>query len=300
VPNAEPQPDLLDPQAFLKIAPLEIGLDACRGRLSLGHHRSPYKGGCVEFAEHRPYSAGDEIRMLDWRAFARSDRYYIKRYEEETNLQAVLVLDASGSMAFGQSTMSKLRYAQVACACLARLMLQQRDAVGLAVVDTRLRAFVPPRCNPGHLAVLWTRLSQARPGGETSLAAIPSRPDQADQAARLVLLASDCFDDVERWCARSIICVLTAMSCCCCTPWPEELSFSFSRWSRFESLEKPNEWLDLDRRPSGGCTSNVWAFPRSTEDRLWRSVLRLHAVEHRPAGRRCPGVLPGRRAARMK
>jgi len=239
--------DLLDPQAFLKIAPLEmVATRIVEGFIS-GHHRSPYKGGCVEFAEHRPYSAGDEIRMLDWRAFARSDRYYIKRYEEETNLQAVLVLDASGSMAFSDSTVSKLRYAQIACACLARLMLEQRDAVGLAVVDTQLRTFIPPRSNPGHLAVLIDTLSKVRPGGETALCRSWHGLGKRIKRRGLIILASDCFDDVETL-VRGLrylhtrgheLLLLHTMA-------PEELSFSFNKWSRFECLERSGEWLDLD------------------------------------------------------
>src|SRR5262245_41843791 len=107
---------LLDPRVLSRIGHLELvsmRLVAC---LLSGRHRSTHKGGCFEFAEHREYSAGDEVRLIDWRVFAKSDRYYIKQFEEETNLQAVLVIDASGSMEFGQSTISKFDYARVACA----------------------------------------------------------------------------------------------------------------------------------------------------------------------------------------
>src|SRR6476661_6453419 len=97
-----------------------------------GGHRSKQKGGSAEFAEHRAYSAGDEIRLLDWRVFGKSDRYYIKQFEEETSLQAMLVLDASGSMDFGLSTATKYAYSRMACLCLSRIILHQRDAAGLA------------------------------------------------------------------------------------------------------------------------------------------------------------------------
>jgi uncharacterized protein (DUF58 family) len=239
--------DLLDPDVLRAIGPLELIATRIVEGFLAGRHRSPYKGGCIEFAEHRPYSAGDETRLLDWRVFGRSDRYYIKQFEEETNLRAVLVLDASGSMAFSHSTVSKLRYAQVACACLARLMLEQRDAVGLAVVDTRIRSFIPPRSAPGHFRVLMDVLSRVRAGGETSLAGILHELAKRLKRRGLILIASDCFDDVETLLkglhhlrARGHELLLLH------TMAPEERSFSFNRWSSFESLEVDGQRLDLD------------------------------------------------------
>ena len=141
--------NLLDADAMTRLAQMEVIATRIVEGFVSGKHRSPYHGSSVEFAEHRAYSPGDEVRLIDWRVFARRDRYYIKRFEEETNVQALLVVDTSGSMAFGQSTMPKLRYAQMAAACLARLMLHQRDAVGLAVLDTQIRSYIPPRSRPG-------------------------------------------------------------------------------------------------------------------------------------------------------
>src|SRR5438552_18969449 len=112
-----------------------------------GVHKSPYKGFSVEFAEHRQYYPGDEIRHIDWRAYGKTDRYYIKEYEEETNLKAHLLVDASGSMAFKGKHPSKFHYAQCIAASLAYLMLHQRDAVGLAVRDTRIRQQIKPRAS---------------------------------------------------------------------------------------------------------------------------------------------------------
>src|SRR6202522_3190833 len=109
-----------------------------------GVHKSPYKGFSVEFAEHRQYYPGDEIRHIDWRAYGKTDRYYIKEYEEETNLRAHLFVDASGSMAYKGKYPSKFEYAQHVAASLAYLMLQQRDAVGLVTHDTQVRQMLPP------------------------------------------------------------------------------------------------------------------------------------------------------------
>jgi len=239
--------DLLDPEALDKLGRLEVIATRIVEGFVTGKHRSPYKGCSVEFAEHRAYSPGDEIRLLDWRVYARSDRYYVKQFEEETNLQALMVLDASGSMGFGSSTVTKLRYAQMACACLARLMLHQQDAAGLAVLDTRVRRYIPARSRPSHFRVLLEGLGDTRPVGETSLAG--NLHDLAKRIRRrgLIMLFSDCFDDVEALLnalhhlrARGHELLLFHVLA------PEEASFSFTRWSRFECLEVAGQRIDLD------------------------------------------------------
>src|SRR3954447_8711600 len=133
-----------DPSALAKFGRLSlVARQVVEGFLS-GVHKSPYKGFSVEFAEHRQYYPGDEIRHIDWRAFGKTDRYYIKEHEEETNLQAHLLVDASGSMAYRGRTVSKFRYAQFVAASLAYLLLNQRDAVGLTVHDDAVRRQLPP------------------------------------------------------------------------------------------------------------------------------------------------------------
>src|SRR5438105_11176644 len=134
-----------------------------------GVHKSPYKGFSVEFAEHRQYYPGDEIRHIDWRAFGKTDRYYIKEYEEETNLKAHLLVDASGSMAYQGKHPSKFQYAQYIAASLAYLMLHQRDAVGLALHDTEVRHLLKPKASSKHLLQVLRALEEAKPEGETSL-----------------------------------------------------------------------------------------------------------------------------------
>ena len=241
------QPAWLDPATVGRIGRLElIAARVVEGFVS-GKHRSPYKGGTIEFSEHRHYTPGDELRLLDWRAFARSDRYYIKQFQEETNLKATVVVDASGSMAFGRSTATKFDYARMLGACLARLMLLQRDAVALALIDTAVRDYVPPRSRPGHFQALIRSLESARPGGETSLAA-----NLADLARRikrrgLVVLCSDCFDEVEpllnilhqlRLRGQEVL-LFHIMA-------PEELTFPFNHWSRFECLEVDGRRVHID------------------------------------------------------
>src|SRR5437667_3031577 len=140
-----------DPSSLAKYGRLTmVARSVVEGLLS-GVHKSPYKGFSVEFAEHRQYYPGDEIRHIDWRVYGKTDRYYIKEFEEETNLRAHLLVDASGSMAYGGKGAGKFQYAQYVAASLAYLMLHQRDAVGLVTHDTRLRQVIKPRANSKHL-----------------------------------------------------------------------------------------------------------------------------------------------------
>ena len=239
--------DLMCPAALASIGPLELlSRRVVDGFLS-GAHRSTHKGGCFEFAEHRAYSAGDETRLIDWRVFARSDRYYVKRFEEETNLQALMVVDGSGSMQFGASTVSKYDYARLACACLSRLMLRQRDAVGLISTTDAGRTFVPPRSNAHHLRAIAGALVRARPGGATSLASVLHGVGKRLKRRGLVVVFSDCFDDVARL-VKALrllrlrgheVLVFQVLA-------PEETTFSFDRWSRFECLETAGLHIDLD------------------------------------------------------
>src|SRR6516225_9230457 len=161
-----------------------------------GAHKSPYKGFSVEFAEHRQYYPGDEIRHIDWRAYGKTDRYYIKEFEEETNLRAHLLVDASGSMAYKGANHSKFRYAQYVAASLAYLMLHQRDAVGLAVHDTHIRQLIKPKAIAKHLLQVLHALEAARPGGETALAPLWHRMAEQIKQRGLVVILSDCFEQI--------------------------------------------------------------------------------------------------------
>src|SRR6478672_1498788 len=144
-------PSPIDPTALSRYGGLALlARNTVEGFLT-GVHKSPYKGYSVEFAEHRQYYPGDEIRRLDWRVLAKTERYYIKEYEEETNLKAHLLVDASGSMAYRGKGPSKFEYAQYIAASLAYLMLHQRDAVGLVTHDTRVRQMIKPKASSKHL-----------------------------------------------------------------------------------------------------------------------------------------------------
>ena len=188
----------LDPETVSGLGRLDLIARLVVEGFITGLHRSPYHGFSVEFSEHRPYMPGDPIRDLDWKALAKTDRLYVKRYEEETNLKAYLLVDASGSMAFrGAGAISKFRYGCCLAAALAYLMLRQRDAVGLTLFRDRALSHVPPRSVQSHLHVLLNQLARAEPEADTRTA--PVLHDLAERLSRrgLVILISDLLDDPE-------------------------------------------------------------------------------------------------------
>ena len=239
--------DFVQPSDLAKTDGLELLSQQIVDGFLSGRHRSKHKGGGAEFAEHRAYCPGDEIRLLDWRVFGKSDRYCIKQFEEETSLQAILVVDGSGSMDFGLGTASKFLYSRAASLCLARLVLRQNDGAGLAVIGGGIRSFTPPRSHPRHLEALLERLREASPAGPTSLAADLGLLAQRIKRRALIILFSDCFDNVKELAhslrllrsRRHEVMLFHVLA-------PEELSFSFKGVSRFESLEHAGQNIELD------------------------------------------------------
>ena len=188
----------LDPETASRLGRLDLVARLVVEGFITGLHRSPYHGFSVEFSEHRPYMPGDALRDLDWNALAKTDRMYVKRYEEETNLKAYLMVDVSGSMAFADGDrMTKFRYASCLAAALSYLMLRQRDAVGLVLFRDGLVSFVPPRSVSSHLSVLLRELTAATPEAETSMS--PAFHDLAERLSRrgLVVILSDFLDDAD-------------------------------------------------------------------------------------------------------
>src|SRR5215813_2017405 len=162
----QPRPSLLDPLVLAKLGNLRLRVRAITEGLLTGLHKSPHHGQSVEFAEHKEYAPGDELRHLDWKAFGKFDRYYVKRFEHETNLRATLVVDSSGSMGYRSGPLSKLEVATTLAGTLAYLLVRQQDAVGLSVVTRAGAADVPPRAAAGHLHTVLEALDELQPGGE--------------------------------------------------------------------------------------------------------------------------------------
>jgi len=232
--------DHLAPADLARIANLQVLARLVVEGFTTGLHRSPHKGFSVEFKQHRQYVPGDEIRHLDWKVYGKTDRFYIREYEEETNLRATILLDVSGSMSYkgSKAPIDKHHYATRLAASLAYLMLQQADSVGLVTFDSKVRSFIPPRGRPSHLKALITAMQSALPGGETSLGNVLH--DLAPKLHRrgLVILISDCFDDVAALMrglahfrhARHEVIIFQIYD-------RDELDFPFRTWTRFDSME---------------------------------------------------------------
>ena len=153
---------VLLPHVVAKLANMELRARLVVEGFIAGLHRSPYHGFSVEFAEHRPYMPGDEIRHVDWKIYGRTDRFYIKQYEEETNLKAYLILDTSRSMAYASpGQMSKLEYAAIVAASLAYMMIKQQDAVGLALFDETITSYLPPHAPRPYLKQILVALQRS-------------------------------------------------------------------------------------------------------------------------------------------
>ncbi len=256
-PRSDSFSSLLDPQALARIHRLELLARGVVEGFVSGRHRSPYKGFSVEFAEHREYSPGDDLRDLDWRVFGKTDRYYIKQYMEETNLRCTILLDASGSMAYAGKAaaprdgkpLGKFEYARFMAACLAHLLIGQQDGVGLVRFDSQVRRYFPARGQPGYLRAMLGDLAQAEPGGETALAPVLHEVAERIRRRGLVILISDLFDEPEailnalqhfRFRKHEVI-VFHVMA-------DEEREFPFEHWTEFRDLEDPQVRLELDPR----------------------------------------------------
>lgn len=187
----------IDPPTLMRIKSLQLRARiVVQGFLS-GLHRSPHHGFSVEFSEYRQYSPGDDPRFLDWKLFARSDRYYIKRFEEETNLRCHLLVDLSRSMGFGSTGYTKVDYARTAAATLAYFLSMQRDAVGLVTFDQQIADYLPARYRPGHLHRLMVCLERAVAGASTNLATPLEQVAAVVRKRGLVVLISDLLAPTE-------------------------------------------------------------------------------------------------------
>ncbi|MBM4021119.1 MAG: DUF58 domain-containing protein [Planctomycetes bacterium] len=232
-----------------------------------GRHSSPHRGSSVEFAEYRKYVPGDDLRRLDWRAFGRSDRFYVKEYEADTNLRLCLVLDTSGSMAYGSTKaggaavhqpLAKIDYARRICGTLGYLAGQQGDAVGIACAAAGVVRTLPPRRSPAHLRLVFDVLEEAKPQGTTGLCQVLHELAETTRQRALVVIVSDLFIDPDGLIGafghlkfrRHDVAVFHLFD-------PQETAFAFQRPTRF---------LDLE---GGGA---IFADPIEIADRYQRAL----------------------------
>jgi len=228
----------LDPAMLARLSALPLlARRPMQGSVS-GRHMSVARGSSIEFAEYRKYVPGDDLRRLDWRAFGRSDRFYVKEYEADTNLRLVVVLDTSGSMDFGSVGRSKLAFARVLAGSLAYLASQQGDAVGLACVSQGLLKSVPPRRSPAHLRGVLDALQQAEPQGTTGLVSVLHELAETVRQRALVVIVSDFFTPPEELKGALEHLRFRRHDCTALQLLdPEEMAFEFRRPTRFVDLE---------------------------------------------------------------
>lgn len=188
----------LQPEVISRLQNMELRARLVVEGFITGLHQSPYHGFSVEFAEHRQYMPGDEIKRIDWKIVGRTDRFYVKQYEEETNLKAYILLDASASMRFaGEGRITKFQYASYLAAALAYLMVQQRDAAGLAIFDEEIRTYMPPHSTRTYVQQILKTLDTTVPGSRTRMNTPLNLVAERLKRRGLVILISDLFDDPD-------------------------------------------------------------------------------------------------------
>tara|TARA_B100000401_G_scaffold315135_1_gene217614 strand:- start:641 stop:1540 length:900 start_codon:yes stop_codon:yes gene_type:complete len=186
----------LSPSVVKKIDKLSLRAKLVVEGFIIGLHKSPYHGFSIEFSEHRPYGFGDEIRHIDWKLLAKTDKLYIKQFEEETNLKTYIILDKSSSMNYGSNNnMLKFDYAKTLSASLAYLMIKQQDAVGLATFDEEIIDYIPPKSKIGHLNYLLNVLHSSKVKGDTKISPILHSLAESIKKRGLIILISDLLDD---------------------------------------------------------------------------------------------------------
>jgi len=232
----------LNPEVVAKLRSMDLRARLVVEGFITGLHKSPYHGFSAEFAEHRQYMPGDEIKHIDWKVYGKTDRFYVKQFEEETNLKSYILLDASASMGYASNGITKLQYASYLAGALSYLMMQQRDAVGLVTFDEKIRRYLPPHSVTTYLNQILTELDKTESSSKTDLSA--ALHQMADRIKRrgLIILLSDLLDDPQK--VRSglrhfrhknhEVIVFQILD-------PMELTFEFKQDAVFKDLESGEE-----------------------------------------------------------
>ncbi|MCH8871351.1 DUF58 domain-containing protein [candidate division KSB1 bacterium] len=232
----------LNPEVVSKLRSMDLRARLVVEGFITGLHKSPYHGFSAEFAEHRQYMPGDEIKHIDWKVYGKTDRFYVKQFEEETNLKSYILLDASASMGYSSTGMSKLQYASYLAGALSYLMIRQRDAVGLVTFDEKIRRYLPPRSVTSYLNQILTELDHTESSSKTNLST--ALHQMADRIKRrgLIILFSDLLDDPQKVISglrhfrhkKHEVIVFQILD-------PLELTFEFKQDAVFKDLESGEE-----------------------------------------------------------
>jgi uncharacterized protein (DUF58 family) len=236
----------LHPQTIARISRLDLRAKHVVEGFISGMHKSPVFGHSIEFVQHREYTTGDDLRHLDWKVWSKTDRFYIKQYEAETNLRCNLVVDVSESMHYGRGALNKYEYACTAGACIAYLLLRQQDAVGCLTFDDTVRHIIPPRSQLTHIDAILSSMDTSRPRDKTDILGILRRVTESIHNRGMVVIISDFLVDreplikgLEMLCQRRHdILVFHVLD-------EDEMNFPFTGTTRFEGMEEmPNLLCD--------------------------------------------------------
>lgn len=270
---------LLDADAVSRISRLELeARHVVEGFLS-GLHRSPYFGQSIEFVQHREYVPGDDARRIDWKAWSKTDKYYLKLYEEETNLRTAILVDASESMQFGSGDRTKFDYACLIAACLSYLLLRQQDAVSVTTFDERLRNRVPSRSQQTHLNAILAALDSESPTKKTDMYGILRQVADEKSQKGMVVLISDLFTPRENL-FRGLrllrkrghdVLIFHVLD-------DEELDFSYTGTTRFEGLEETGELTCDPAALRRGYLDAMEAFLDEIRRRCARNVIDYQTI----------------------
>ncbi len=269
----------LPPEAVARIARLEIvARNVVEGFLS-GLHRSPYLGQSIEFAQHREYTPGDDIRRIDWKVWSKTDRYYIKQYEEETNLRTTLLVDLSESMLFGSGSLTKYEYACQIAAALSYLLLRQQDSVGVTTFDDEIRSHVPPSSKQNHLHAILTTLDHDQPAKKTNLQKLLAQVVDEQTRRGLIVVISDLLVDREglfkglkllRTRGHDVM-VMHVMD-------DQELDFNYTGTTKFEGLEEVGDLICDPRSLREGYIKAVTAFVEDLHRHCARQMIDFQTI----------------------
>lgn len=194
----QPKKGYIDPLIVAKLSTMFLKARFVVEGFIAGLHQSPYRGFSLEFAQHREYSPGDETRHIDWKVYGRKDKYFVKQYQEETNLKGYILLDRSASMGYKSKEITKLQYGSYLAASLAFLMLKQQDSVGLVTFDERIKKYIPPRQSKGHLSLILEELEKLVPSSQTGINRSLQELGQYTKRRGLIILISDLLDEQEK------------------------------------------------------------------------------------------------------
>ncbi len=263
----------LEPEMVARLSNMSLRARLVVEGYIIGQHKSPFHGFSVEFAEHRAYGPGDEIRHIDWKLYGKTDRFFVKQYEEETNLRSYILLDTSRSMEYKSNKISKLDYGNYLSAALAYLMINQQDGVGLTLFDNQIQTFIPPRSKPSHVNTILTHLDKTGSAKDTDVGIVLHEMAERIKKRGLIILISDLFDETEniinglkhfRHNKQEII-VFHVMD-------RKELNFDFSNRTKFKDMETDEQ-----------ITTEPWKIRKTYQQAIqsYQDELRLRCREQK-------------------